>query len=240
MESERRQIFFGAAIGLPTFFARRLTDNQFLKKILRKMERTRFSRRYPGYIRAHHLEYRQALIQVLKEDAAALIEAMGLTRTLDDLERRVEHPEGNSALDRLTRGILEKAGVSSPLKISGEDFNRAAERYYRDDLRKRQMEEALSVLEFETKKLDSHILCEDCFYREAHKSLLGGQSAAEYLIRIKKDLLEENIPFDAVRKLIHLTLLTIHSNMKQYELALKEAPAEPLTPAAAMHSEAFF
>jgi hypothetical protein len=153
---------------------------------------------------------------------------MGLTQTLDDLERRLEDLQGNSVLDRLTQGILEKAGAPSPLKISGEVFNQAAEQYYREDLRKAHMEEALAVLEEEFRKLDSHILCEDCFYQSAHKFLLGGRSAAEYLIRVKKDLLEESIPVDAIRKLIHLTLLIIHSNMKQYELDMKEEPAAHL------------
>jgi hypothetical protein len=203
------------------------------------MERTRFSRRYPGYIRGHHKEYRKALVRILKEDAAALIEAMGLTQTLEDLERRLEEPQRYSALDRLTRGILEKAGVPSPLKASGEDFNRAAEQYYRDDLRKAHMEEALDVLQEEFKKLDSHILCEDCFYQNAHKSLLGGRSAAEYLIRVKKDLLEESLPIDATRKLIHLTLLTIHGNMRQYELDQKEDSAAHLPPPPAALSEAY-
>jgi hypothetical protein len=239
VESERRQVFFGAAIGIPTFYVRRNTDNQFLKRILQKMERTRFSRRYPGYIRGHHKEYRKALMRIIKEDAAALIEAMGLTQTLEDLERRLEEPQGYSALDRLTRGILEKAGVPSPLTVSGKDFNRAAEQYYRDDLRKAHMGEALALLEEEFKKLDSHILCEDCFYQGAHKSLLGGRSAAEYLIRVKKDLLEESIPVDAIRKLIHLILLTIHSNMKQYELDLKEEPTAHLPPPLAILSEAY-
>jgi hypothetical protein len=203
------------------------------------MERTRFSRRYPGYIRGHHKEYRKALLSILKEDGADLIEAMGLTQTLDDLERRLDEPQGYSALDRLTRGILEKAGAPSPLKISGEGFNQAAERYYRDDLRKAHMEEALGVLQEEFKKLDSHILCEDCFYQSAHKSLLGGRSAAEYLIRVKKDLLEETLPIDGIRKLIHLTLLAIHGNMKQYELDLKEDPPSELPPHLASLSEAY-
>jgi hypothetical protein len=101
------------------------------------------------------------------------------------------------------------------------------------------MEEALGVLQEEFKKLDSHILCEDCFYQSAHKSLLGGRSAAEYLIRVKKDLLEETLPIDGIRKLIHLTLLAIHGNMKQYELDLKEDPSSELPPHFATHSEAY-
>jgi len=238
VESERRQVFFGAAIGIPTFYVHRNTDNQFLKRILKKMEHTRLSRRYPGYIRGHHKEYRKSLLRIIEEDGADLIEVMGLTQTLDDLEWRLEEPREYSALGRLTRGILEKAGVSSPLKISGEGFNQAAEQYYRDDLRKAHMEEALAVLQEEFKKLDSHILCEDCFYQSAHKSLLSGRSAAEFLIRVRKDLLEKSLPIDGVRKLIHLTLLTIHSNMRQYELDQKGAPAAHLRPSPATPSEA--
>ena len=237
VESERRHVFFGEAIGIPTFYVRRNTDNQFLKRILQKMERTRLSRRYPGYIRGHHREYRKALIRILKEDAAELVEVMGLTQTLEDLERRLEEPQGLSALDRLTRGILEIAGVSSPLKISGENFNRAAEKFYRESLRKQHMAEALSLLEEDFNKIDSHILCEDCFYRGAHQSILGSQSAVEFLARTRKDLLEENIPVEVLEKLIHLTLLSIHSNMKQYEMALKELPPGLPTPFQAVDSE---
>jgi hypothetical protein len=225
VESERRQVFFGAAIGIPTFYIRRNTDNRFLKRILQKMERTRFSRRYSGYIRGHQKEYGKALMRILEEDGAELIEAMGLNQTLKDLARRLEEPRECSALGRLTREILEQAGVSSPLKVSGEDFNRAAEQYYREDLRRAHMEEALGVLQEEFRKLDSHILCEDCLDQGAHKSLLGGRSAAEYLIRVKKDLLEGNLPVDRVRKLILLTLLTIHGNKKQFELDQMEDPA---------------
>jgi hypothetical protein len=225
VESERRQIFFGAAIGLPTFYVRRNTTNQFLKRILQKMEHTRFSRRYPGYTRGHHKEYRRALLRLLKEDGTDLIEVMGLTQTLEDLERRLADPPGHTALDRLTRGILERAGASSPLKIPGEDFNRAAEKFYRENLRKEHMAEALTVLEEEFKKLDSHILCEDCFYRDAHRSILGGQSAVEYLMRTQKDLLEESLPVEVLGKLIPLTLLAVHSNMRQYEMTLNGDPS---------------
>ncbi len=34
VDSERRQIIFGAAVGIPTFYMRRHTNNLFLKKIV--------------------------------------------------------------------------------------------------------------------------------------------------------------------------------------------------------------
>src|SRR5262245_54499767 len=60
IDSERRQIFFGAAIGIPTFFVRRDTTNQLLRAILSRTKRTRASRRYSGYLRVHNDDYRRA------------------------------------------------------------------------------------------------------------------------------------------------------------------------------------
>src|SRR5262249_23762090 len=77
VESERRQIFFGAAAGVPTFFVRRDTTNVLMRVILAETRRTRPSRRYSGYIRVHNLEYRHALVRILRRDAADLIEILG-------------------------------------------------------------------------------------------------------------------------------------------------------------------
>ncbi len=57
LESERRQVFFGAAIGIPTFFVRQDTDNLFLRAIVEKAHNVRASRRYTGYLRVHNIEY---------------------------------------------------------------------------------------------------------------------------------------------------------------------------------------
>jgi hypothetical protein len=224
LESERRQIFFGSAIGIPTFFVRKDTRNEFLLRVLRKTERTRPSHRYPGYIRVYNLEYRRALVRILKEDARDLIEMMNLEEAVRRLEERIENP-GESAQGRITRGILEGAGASSPLKLSGAEFNRAAERYYRHTLRRRQAEEALLLLEEEFKKLDSHAFCDECLYKETQKRILGSRSAAEFLSGIWKELDEEHPSLDRLRQLIHLILLVIHSNQRQYERDIQAAIA---------------
>jgi hypothetical protein len=51
---------------------------------------------------------------------------------------------------------------------------------------------------------------------------LGGQSAAEFLAGVKKDLWAENISVEVLRKLIHLTLLTIHGSIQHAEQELSE------------------
>jgi hypothetical protein len=147
VESERRQIFFGSAIGLPTFFVRNRTDNRFLTRILNRAARIRDSHRYPGRVRVYHREYRHALLDVLEEDGAGLIEALGLRAVVRDLRERIEPQRGRSALDQLMKGILEEAGGSKPLKLNAAAFNSAAERFYAGKLHQRFLQEAFDVLE---------------------------------------------------------------------------------------------
>jgi hypothetical protein len=216
-ESERRQIFFGSAIGLPTFFIRQNSANRLMAKIFGKVKRTRLSRRYPGYIRAYHLEYRRALIEVIREDAADLIEMMGLEDTISDLISRIESPRTCSAAGKLTRGILDAANVSSPMKISGQEFNIAAERYYREELRKQHMRDAMTLLEQNFRHIDRCAAFEG-FYgygQETIREIFGNNGASGFLELVKGDVIEEKASADVLKKLIHFTLLVIHSDMMQ-------------------------
>ncbi|GBC61873.1 hypothetical protein DENIS_2835 [Desulfonema ishimotonii] len=216
-ESERRQIFFGTAIGLPTFFVRRGTSDRFLEKVLRKVRRTRMSRRYPGYLRVSHREYRRALLELIREDGADLIEMMGLEDTLRDLEDRIA-PDGNgSAARKLTRSILDQAGVSGPMQLSGDEFNRAAEKYYRDVLRKRQIRQALSLLETDFRNLDACAILRRDIYRDALEGITDHQSASEFLEQVREDVLAETSDEKILLRLIRLTLLSIYSDMKHNE-----------------------
>ncbi|MCX8044748.1 MAG: hypothetical protein N3B18_11580 [Desulfobacterota bacterium] len=146
IESERRQIFFGAAIGIPTFFVRRDSSNQFLMKILASVDNIRPSHRYPGYLRIYNREYCAGLLKILKRDAADLIELLGLENVIYDLEQRLHHQELTAA-SRITDGILRETGAKTPLSLSAGEFNSAAERYYRDTLRQKHIAEAIASLQ---------------------------------------------------------------------------------------------
>jgi len=146
IESERRQIFFGAAAGIPTFFVRQRTTNRFLGRILQLTKRSRASRRYPGYQRIHNHEYRLALVELLKTDGAALLETGGMADVVDNLEARLRDP-ALSAAGKLRRGILDELNVRSPLSVRAADFHLAAERYYREKLRRQHLIEGLTLLE---------------------------------------------------------------------------------------------
>ncbi|NPV03813.1 MAG: hypothetical protein HPY67_03675 [Syntrophaceae bacterium] len=208
IESERRQVIFGTAVGIPTFFVRSDSGNLFLKRIIGRTARVRPSRRYPGYLRVHNREYRRALVDVLAEDGAGLVEMMGLRTTLDDLRRRVEEPGAFSAEGRITRGICTAAGIRSPFDLDSDEFNRAAERYYREDLRRRHMEEAFGFLAEDLPGSDRRGIHAPAVHR-ALRSVLAGQGPSEFLARVRADALEERLPPETLRRLIFVLIAHI-------------------------------
>lgn len=217
IESERRQIFFGSAIGIPTFFVRKDTRNQLMNRILKKTEKTRLSHRYRGYIRVHNQEYQKSLIRMIQEDGADLIEMMGLGETIKDLSLRVEDPQAYAVSHRLTNEILESAGARSPLALSSEEFNTAAEKFYRNNLRKRQMQEAIDIVEQDFIALDSYAILKREVYREAMRDILGDEYAWDFLEEARKNLLNEESSEEVLIKLIHLTVLSVYADIKHYE-----------------------
>jgi hypothetical protein len=209
VESERRQAFFGSAVGIPTFYVRRDSKNDFLQKLLKETKHSRLSRRYPGHVRVLNLEYRRALIRILKTDAADLIELLNLGPVVEDLAHRTEDPHAGSAGGKLTRGILDAAGAKDPMALSSREFNAAAESYYRGSLRRRQLSEALNRLEKDLAELDSWKMWREGTYSRAMLKILSGRDAVDYLQTVRGDILDERAPVGVLRNLIHLTLLSI-------------------------------
>ena len=219
MESERRQIFFGAAIGIPTFFVDKSTGNQFMKKILHRTENIRGSRRYTGFLRIHNIEYRRALLRVIREDAKDLIEMMHLEETLIDLERRINEPEEYSAAGRLTKQILDNASAGHPMQLTGDEFNLAAEKYYREELKKKHMQEGLALFACTLKKLDAWSTWRGGVYNKALLSILNGRNAVDFLAETERAVLDETLSSKLLEQLIHLILLVFHQIHEQYKKA---------------------
>jgi hypothetical protein len=215
LESERRQIFFGAAIGIPTFFVHRDSPNLFLKKILDLTERTRPSRRYPDYLRVYNHEYRLALLRLMREEGAGLVERLGLGETLDDLEERLTNP-GESALGRLTGGILTELNAPSPLDVESRDFNCAAEQYYRTTLRRRQMTEAYGFLEASCRMMELDAARRGGELRQALAMIAGERQCGELLRRAKRDLLEERGDGATLRQIMNLLLLSVYHEERRF------------------------
>lgn len=208
-ESERRQMFFGAALGIPTFFVRKNTRNRLLRRIMRQTGGLRASRRYPGYSSVPLEAYQRALLEVVEADGAELIEAMGLGELMRDLRLRLELPGVFSAAGRLTNGILSELGAIDPMAVPAQEFNRAAEDYYRGPLRLRQLEEGLRDLEADLVQLEC-AATRDTDLRQALHALLGAGSASDFLRVVRRDCLDEKLPAGSLRRLIHLLLLSVH------------------------------
>jgi hypothetical protein len=218
-ESERRQIFFGHALGLPTFFVKRTTRNRFLLRILRKTKQIRNSRRYPGYLRIYQKEYCRALIDVLCEDGADLIEQMGCRELLVDLRQRIEYPEEFSVAGRLTSDIMSTLGTKQPLQVDAPEFNRAAEEFYRTTLRRRHMDEALEILGRELPRLEQLADHHDSV-RITLKMVCGQKSLAAAYAQLMEGARYQHLHDDDLLRLINLLLLSVHAD----QLGVKEHP----------------
>jgi hypothetical protein len=210
VESERRQIIFGSAIGIPTFFVHSNTGNTLIKKIIGKTERVRPSRRYPGYLRIYNIEYRRALLKILHEDAADLLEMFGMRESVDELKSRLNDPEHYSMCGKLTRGILDMANAKSPFDLSADEFNQVAEKYYRTDLRNRHIREAFGLLGEDIAKLDhsSGGLRQDI--RSLLHSVLKETNITQFLDGAEQEIIGETASKETLEKLVRIILVHIH------------------------------
>lgn len=219
VESERRQIFFGAAIGIPTFFVHKSTGNRFMEKILRRTQNIRGSRRYAGFLRVHNIEYCRALLRVIREDAKDLVKMMHLEETLSDLERRINEPEEFSAAGRLTRKILDSASAKQSSQLTADEFNLAAEKYYREGLKKKHIQEGLDLFACALKKLDSWTTWRGGVYNKALLRILDGRNAVDFLAESENAVLNETLSSKLLEQLIHLMLLVFHQLDEQCKQA---------------------
>lgn len=207
IESERRQILFGAAIGIPTFFVRKETPNRFLRSILKKTKNTRPSRRYSGYLRILHQDYRLALLQFIREEGRELVEAFGFTSLLDDLELRLRDPVRYGAAGRLTRGILATEGAESPFDMGAREFNLAAERYYREDLRQMQICEGWKYASKDIKAMAAGKIPLSLELRNEVDTILGSRETENFLNQSHGELMSDSLSRKTAAQLLQLLII---------------------------------
>lgn len=208
-ESERRQIFFGSAIGLPTFFVRSDTGNLLLRMILEDTRGVRPSRRYPGYIRVRHWQYREALFKLLQREGAALIESMGLQKAMEDLRMRLKYSQ-DTASGRLIKGVMGNFRADDPLKVPPQDFNAAAEKYYREDLRKKHIAEAFDMVGRGLTQGRLTKACADPRVAQALNHALGGMSPQPLLESMRAKMLRQSLSSEDITRLVNLLLVSAH------------------------------
>lgn len=226
VESERRQIFFGAALDVPTFFVHQRSGNRLLWELVARAQRVRPSRRYPNYLRVHNLEYRRALLRYLRRQAQDICQAMGCPALLDDLEARLEIDE-HAASQALTGAVLERLGARSALAVRARDFNQAAEDYYRLDLRRFHLQEGLAALGEDLASLAFRRAAQAPAFRLALSHTLGEAEPVRVAADLGRALLEDRLEHGHALRLINLLLISLAHDAAEAEaeLARPNGPA---------------
>jgi hypothetical protein len=222
VESERRQIFFCATLNLPFCYVKTDTRNQFLKTIVSGISHARKSRRYPGYTRIRIKDYKLALVNTLKKNGSALIEDLRLHAGLADLQGRIQSPATRSACGRLVKGILDTRKKHDPMACPGEVFNREAEHYFQETLRKQHMAEGFKILISEFSGMDLWAGFREPLFKDIIHTILPDTDLDHFLTQVKQPLMAHDLPAEQIKKLLFLIMLYV--NMEAGHAA---APCQP-------------
>ena len=142
IESERRQIFFADAVGIPTFYVRANTGNRLLRKILSHVRSQRNSLRYKGYVRVKIDDYKLALLHILETDGANPIDQLGLAPRMQSLRRRLTDNSASAYAKIIDAVQGELPRRRTPMNVS------ASERYYRTGLKQNHLSVAPWSIQF--------------------------------------------------------------------------------------------
>ncbi len=209
-ESERRQPFFFSAAGLPAFYVHRDSRNQLLRTILLKCKKTRPSRRHPGYARISIRDYRRAVLAFVREVGADLVESMSMQSTLIDLASRCDDKQqeaGNRLIDGVMAGSVENA-----LNLEAREFNRMAEDFYREGLRREHLRETFSHLREDLATL------EKSGWDESRGRIRHGvrvQDPARFLQDVEPRVPADDLSLQEVRTLLNLLLVLTEQDARR-------------------------
>jgi len=101
-------------------------------------------------------------------------------------------------------------GKKGPLSLSAEDFNERAERYYREDLRKKNLNEALDVLRDE---LASFRPAEDL--SASFGKLFSGMDPAAYVESNRKRIVAEELDMGEIVSLLAATSILVYQGKRE-------------------------
>lgn len=204
-ESERRQIFFAAAIGVPTVFIRADTRNAVLRRIVALVARQRPSRRYRGYVRIEVAAYQQACLELLRRECGSQGQDL-VTEVLDPLDAMLQGRTPTAAA-QLTHRILDRHGRSTdPMRLGAEEFNSAAETYYRTTLCRQHLENGLETLIEDGRLLDA---CTDPTLAGVKEQILGSGPAVLFIRETGHRVLAGQASNREIQVLLQLILLIV-------------------------------
>lgn len=214
IESERRQIFFCSAIGVPTFYVRKDSGNRFMKKILSRVRTQRNSKRYKGYIRVTVEDYRLALLQLLRQEGGDLIAGSRLATRIELLEQRISGKSASSSAVLIEQATESSHSSKKRLAGNAEQFNETMEHYYRTTLKRTHLNEGVDTLIEDFRRLEKQDSGE---FNELKKRLGIKRSFASYIASQRQDILNETVDPNGLQHLIVFALAVIASEQKKYQ-----------------------
>ena len=209
-ESERRQPFFFSAAGVPAFYVHRDSRNQFLRTLLVNCKKTRPSRRHPGYFRISIRDYRLALLAYIQQTASDLAEAMNMQATLADLAVRCTDKR-QEASHRLLSAVLGDSAKDA-MHIEANQFNRMAEDFYREDLRREHLREALAHLREDIAERERS---EPENGRQCMRHGVRIQDAARFLPGVEERVLRDDVSPQEIAALLNLLVLLTEQDRRR-------------------------
>lgn len=207
IESERRQIFFACAVGIPTFYVRADTGNRLLRKILTHVRSQRNSLRYKGYVRVKVDDYKLALLHILETDGADLIEQQGLAPRMQSLRKRLTDPAASTYGKIIDAVQDELPRKRTPMNVSAAEFNSATEQYYRTGLKQKHLAEALAVFIEDGKRLER---LGDPHLKQVMTTISEDISAAECIGRHQESIIRETASPETLLQILRIGLAIIN------------------------------
>lgn len=207
IESERRQIFFAGAVGIPTFYVRADTGNRLLRKILTHVRSQRNSLRYKGYVRVKVDDYKLALLHILETDGADFIEQLGLAPNIQSLRRRLTDSTASTYGKIMSAVQTELPRKRTPMNVSAQEFNFASERYYRTGLKQKHLTEAISVFVEDCKRLER---LDDPHYKQVMATMDLEISGAEFVSRHREAIIQETAEPEILLQMLKIGLAIIN------------------------------
>lgn len=126
---------------------------------------------------------------------------------MEDLKNRVYNFHEYSVSSRLISAIVDGKQKNSPLHMSSDEFNGATESYYRNELRKHHISEALSILKEDLAGLYQDMLSESDPPAKALRYVLEDLRAPTFIDLLRDDVVDGHASLEHLVKLIHLILV---------------------------------
>jgi hypothetical protein len=209
-ESERRQPFFFSAAALPAFYVHRKSRNELLRAVLLHCRKTRPSHRHPGYIRIAISDYRRALLAFLQQTGSDLAEAMNMQPVLAELAERCQDEERHAS-KHLENSIVGDSAKNA-MKLEAREFNRAAEDFYRDGLRRLHLGEAVAHLREDVAHLE-RFACNETKTRIRHGVRV--QDLSRFLQNAEERMLTDDLSLQEIATLLNLMLVLTERDRSQ-------------------------